>query len=235
MTRRSAAVIRCPTQPSSARPSPGRGSAATRSSSRSTTARAGPRAAGGSCATSVTTLPGRSTSVPYVGPLAAGRGDGGAGGVRPSGPRTTTRSPPRRSSSGSHDRSLCLLDARAPARWRGDGRAARPGRRAHPRRPERVLPPAASRRTRSTQPEVAAYCGSGVTAAVVVQKLVLAGREDARMYPGRSPSGAAASDYADRERSTRAMTTPYDRPSDPAKRAAPRSPTAPTAPPPARC
>ena len=28
------------------------------------------------------------------------------------------------------------------------------------------------------------YCGSGVTACVVAQKLVLAGREDVRLYPG---------------------------------------------------
>jgi thiosulfate/3-mercaptopyruvate sulfurtransferase len=32
--------------------------------------------------------------------------------------------------------------------------------------------------------EVATYCGSGVTAAVIAQRLVLAGREDVRLYPG---------------------------------------------------
>jgi len=81
------------------------------------------------------------------------------------------------------DPSLTLLDARTPARWRGD---------------EEPLDPVAGRipgalnacfkdpiPIQATSPrEVAAYCGSGVTAAVVVQKLVLAGREDARMYPG---------------------------------------------------
>jgi thiosulfate/3-mercaptopyruvate sulfurtransferase len=33
-------------------------------------------------------------------------------------------------------------------------------------------------------PELAVYCGSGITAAVVVQQLVLFGRPDARLYPG---------------------------------------------------
>ena len=33
-------------------------------------------------------------------------------------------------------------------------------------------------------PELAAYCGSGVTAAVVVQRAVLAGRDDIRLYAG---------------------------------------------------
>jgi thiosulfate/3-mercaptopyruvate sulfurtransferase len=32
--------------------------------------------------------------------------------------------------------------------------------------------------------ELIAYCGSGVTACVTVQKLVLAGRGDVRLYPG---------------------------------------------------
>ena len=81
------------------------------------------------------------------------------------------------------DPSLVLYDARSPERWRGDLEPLDPvaGRIPGARNAyfEEPLPAAA------TDPaEVAAYCGSGVTAAVVVQRLVLAGREDARMYPG---------------------------------------------------
>jgi thiosulfate/3-mercaptopyruvate sulfurtransferase len=81
------------------------------------------------------------------------------------------------------DPSLVLFDARAPERWRGDAEPLDPvaGRIPGARNAffEDPLPAGA------TEPaEVAAYCGSGVTAAVVVQRLVLAGRDDARMYPG---------------------------------------------------
>jgi thiosulfate/3-mercaptopyruvate sulfurtransferase len=81
------------------------------------------------------------------------------------------------------DPSLLLLDARAPERWRGgteplDPVAGRiPGaRNAHYELPlpEGVL----------DAPELATYCGSGVTAAVIVQRAVLAGRDDIRLYPG---------------------------------------------------
>ena len=81
------------------------------------------------------------------------------------------------------DPSLVLLDARAPERWRGDVEPLDPvaGRIPGARNayfveplPDGLLDAA----------ELVAYCGSGVTAAVVAQKLVLAGRDDVRLYPG---------------------------------------------------
>jgi thiosulfate/3-mercaptopyruvate sulfurtransferase len=81
------------------------------------------------------------------------------------------------------DPRLVLLDARAPERWRGDTEPLDPiaGRIPGARNayfleplPDGVL----------AEPELVAYCGSGVTAAVVAQRLILAGREDARLYPG---------------------------------------------------
>lgn len=81
------------------------------------------------------------------------------------------------------DPSLLLLDARSRVRWLGE---------------EEPLDPVAGRipgatNAPFTEPlpagatdsaEVVAYCGSGVTAAVVAQRLVLAGRDDVRLYPG---------------------------------------------------
>lgn len=81
------------------------------------------------------------------------------------------------------DGQLVLLDARAPERWRGDTEPLDPvaGRIPGARNayyleplPEDVL----------DAPELVVYCGSGVSAAPVVQRLVLAGRDDARLYPG---------------------------------------------------
>jgi thiosulfate/3-mercaptopyruvate sulfurtransferase len=81
------------------------------------------------------------------------------------------------------DPSLVLVDARSPERWRGDTEPLDPvaGRIPGARNAffERPLPDGATE-----PPEVAAYCGSGVTACVVAQKLVLAGRDDVRLYPG---------------------------------------------------
>ena len=114
------------------------------------------------------------------------------------------------------DPSLVLLDARAPERWRGDVEPLDPvaGR----------IPGALN--TPFTEPlpdgltaarELVAYCGSGVTAAVVVQRLVLAGQEDARMYPGSFSEWCRRRGTPDREELA-AMSTPYDAPSNPAKR-----------------
>jgi thiosulfate/3-mercaptopyruvate sulfurtransferase len=81
------------------------------------------------------------------------------------------------------DPRLVLLDARAPERWRGDTEPLDPvaGRIPGARNayfleplPDEVL----------DAPELVVYCGSGVSAAPVVQRLVLAGRADARLYPG---------------------------------------------------
>ena len=81
------------------------------------------------------------------------------------------------------DPALVLLDARSPERWRGDAEPLDPvaGRIPGARNAffEGPLPKGAAE-----PPEVVAYCGSGVTACVVVRCLVDAGREDARLYPG---------------------------------------------------
>jgi thiosulfate/3-mercaptopyruvate sulfurtransferase len=81
------------------------------------------------------------------------------------------------------DPALVLFDARSPARWRGDEEPLDPvaGRIPGARNAYFAEPLPADA---VDAPEVAAYCGSGVTAAVVVQRLVLAGRKDTRMYPG---------------------------------------------------
>jgi thiosulfate/3-mercaptopyruvate sulfurtransferase len=83
------------------------------------------------------------------------------------------------------DPELVLLDARAPERWRGevepiDPVAGRiPGSRNRYFLDESPLPP-----DLLEAPELVVYCGSGVTACVVLHELHLAGRTDARLYPG---------------------------------------------------
>jgi thiosulfate/3-mercaptopyruvate sulfurtransferase len=83
------------------------------------------------------------------------------------------------------DDRLTLVDARAPERWRGEVEPIDPvpGR----------LPGAVNRYFLDETPlpqdlleaeELVVYCGSGVTACAVLHELVLAGREDARLYPG---------------------------------------------------
>ena len=75
---------------------------------------------------------------------------------------------------------LVLLDARVPERYRGDTEPIDPvaghipgARNAPWNEPLPEIPPG----------EVVAYCGSGITAAVLVHRLALAGR-DAKLYPG---------------------------------------------------
>ena len=83
------------------------------------------------------------------------------------------------------DPRLVLVDARAPERWRGEVEPIDPvaGR----------IPGARNRFFQDASPlppelldaeELVVYCGSGVTACAVLHELVLAGREDARLYPG---------------------------------------------------
>ena len=82
-----------------------------------------------------------------------------------------------------HDPDLLVVDARTPERFRGEpneidrvpGRI--PGAKNAPFTiplPQGVL----------AAPEIAVYCGSGVTACVDLLELALAGRADAKLYPG---------------------------------------------------
>jgi thiosulfate/3-mercaptopyruvate sulfurtransferase len=75
---------------------------------------------------------------------------------------------------------LVLVDARVPARWRGEVNPvdAVPGRI-----PGAVNAPWNEPLPDLPEGEVVAYCGSGVTACVVLHRLWLAGR-DGRLYPG---------------------------------------------------
>jgi thiosulfate/3-mercaptopyruvate sulfurtransferase len=78
------------------------------------------------------------------------------------------------------DQKLVMVDARVPARWRGEENPVDkvPGR----------IPGALNAPWNESLPELpagelVAYCGSGVTSSVTVHRLALAGRR-ARLYPG---------------------------------------------------
>jgi thiosulfate/3-mercaptopyruvate sulfurtransferase len=78
------------------------------------------------------------------------------------------------------DRDLVLVDARVPARWRGE---ENPIDKVPGRIPGALNAPWNEELPELPEGEVVAYCGSGVTSSVTVHRLSLAGR-DARLYPG---------------------------------------------------
>jgi thiosulfate/3-mercaptopyruvate sulfurtransferase len=75
---------------------------------------------------------------------------------------------------------LVVVDARVPARWRGE---ENPVDRVPGRIPGAVNAPWNEELPELPRGELAAYCGSGVTACVPLHRLHLAGR-DGRLYPG---------------------------------------------------
>ena len=75
---------------------------------------------------------------------------------------------------------LVAIDARLPARFRGE---PNPIDRVPGRVPGSVNAPWSSPLPEITDGELVAYCGSGVTACVVLHRLALGGR-DAKLYPG---------------------------------------------------
>ncbi|MFL5955594.1 MAG: sulfurtransferase [Gaiellaceae bacterium] len=75
---------------------------------------------------------------------------------------------------------LVVVDARLPARWRGE---PNPIDRDAGRIPGALNAPWNEELPQLPDGDVVAYCGSGVTACVVLHRLHLAGREG-RLYPG---------------------------------------------------
>jgi len=75
---------------------------------------------------------------------------------------------------------LVVVDARVPARWRGE---PNPIDRVPGRIPGALNAPWHERLPKLPEGELVAYCGSGVTSCVVLHRLALAGREG-KLYPG---------------------------------------------------
>jgi thiosulfate/3-mercaptopyruvate sulfurtransferase len=78
------------------------------------------------------------------------------------------------------DSKLVLVDARVPARWRGE---ENPVDKVPGRIPGALNAPWNEALPELPDGELVAYCGSGVTSSVTVHRLALAGRR-ARLYPG---------------------------------------------------
>jgi len=75
---------------------------------------------------------------------------------------------------------LVVVDARVPARWRGE---PNPIDKVPGRVPGALNAPWSAPLPELPRGELVAYCGSGVTAAVVLHRLHLGGR-DGKLYPG---------------------------------------------------
>ena len=78
------------------------------------------------------------------------------------------------------DPGLVVVDARLPARWRGE---ENPIDKVPGRIPGSLNAPWNEELPELPDGEVVAYCGSGITSSVTVHRLALAAR-DARLYPG---------------------------------------------------
>jgi len=83
------------------------------------------------------------------------------------------------------DDALVLVDARAPERWRGESEPIDPvAGRIPGARNRYFLDDSPLPQELLDAPDLVVYCGSGVTACAVLHELHLAGRGDARLYPG---------------------------------------------------
>jgi thiosulfate/3-mercaptopyruvate sulfurtransferase len=81
------------------------------------------------------------------------------------------------------DERLTVVDARLPERYRGEVEPIDPVAGRIPGARNAPYPDELPRELLEAE-EIVAYCGSGVTAAVVLLRLAQAGREDAKLYPG---------------------------------------------------